>query len=85
MSHASKTLCDQELGDCRHHTFACEGHRAAQQQDGGVLHFSPIIPHFAARTRVTTWQPGSAQPPLFVQTVFGLQGGTGAHPEDVRT
>jgi len=23
------------------------------------------------------------KPPLFVQTVFGLQGGTGAHPEDV--
>jgi uncharacterized protein (DUF849 family) len=26
---------------------------------------------------------GMVQPPLFVQTVFGLQGGTGAHPEDV--
>src|SRR6201995_3230856 len=26
---------------------------------------------------------GLVKPPLFVQTVFGLQGGTGAHPEDV--
>ena len=26
---------------------------------------------------------GMVKPPLFVQTVFGLQGGTGAHPEDV--
>ena len=28
-------------------------------------------------------QQGLVKPPLFVQTVFGLQGGTGAHPEDV--
>jgi uncharacterized protein (DUF849 family)/3-hydroxyacyl-CoA dehydrogenase len=26
---------------------------------------------------------GLVKPPLFIQTVFGLQGGTGAHPEDV--
>ena len=26
---------------------------------------------------------GLVQPPLFIQTVFGLQGGIGAHPEDV--
>jgi uncharacterized protein (DUF849 family) len=26
---------------------------------------------------------GLVQPPLFVQTVFGLQGGIGAHPDDV--
>ncbi len=26
---------------------------------------------------------GLVKPPLFVQTVFGLQGGTGGHPEDV--
>ena len=26
---------------------------------------------------------GLVEPPLFVQTVFGLQGGIGAHPEDV--
>src|SRR6478672_7691779 len=28
-------------------------------------------------------EQGMVKPPLFVQTVFGLQGGTGAHPEDV--
>jgi 3,5-dioxohexanoate:acetyl-CoA acetone transferase len=28
-------------------------------------------------------EQGLVKPPLFVQTVFGLQGGTGAHPEDV--
>jgi uncharacterized protein (DUF849 family) len=28
-------------------------------------------------------QAGLVKPPLFVQTVFGLQGGIGAHPEDV--
>ena len=28
-------------------------------------------------------QQGLVKPPLFVQTVFGLQGGTGPHPEDV--
>jgi uncharacterized protein (DUF849 family) len=26
---------------------------------------------------------GLAKPPLFIQTVFGIQGGIGAHPEDV--
>lgn len=26
---------------------------------------------------------GLVKPPLFIQTVFGLQGGTGSHPEDV--
>ena len=28
-------------------------------------------------------EQGLVKPPLFIQTVFGLQGGTGAHPEDV--
>src|SRR5258708_37757098 len=28
-------------------------------------------------------EQGMVKPPLFVQTVFGLQRGTGAHPEDV--
>jgi uncharacterized protein (DUF849 family) len=27
-------------------------------------------------------EQGLVKPPLFIQTVFGLQGGTGAHPED---
>jgi hypothetical protein len=38
-------VCNQELGDCRHRTFACEAHRSTQEQDGGVLHFPPIIKH----------------------------------------
>lgn len=29
------------------------------------------------------WQQGLVQGPLFIQTVFGLLGGIGAHPEDV--
>jgi len=29
------------------------------------------------------WQEGLVQAPLFIQTVFGLLGGIGAHPEDV--
>jgi uncharacterized protein (DUF849 family) len=29
------------------------------------------------------WQEGLVQGPLFIQTVFGLLGGIGAHPEDV--
>jgi hypothetical protein len=33
----------QELGDCRHHALAREGHRCTQKQDGGVLHFPPMI------------------------------------------
>ena len=28
-------------------------------------------------------EEGAVEPPLFVQTVFGIMGGTGAHPEDV--
>ncbi|MBT2302005.1 3-keto-5-aminohexanoate cleavage protein [Variovorax paradoxus] len=30
------------------------------------------------------WQEGLVQGPLFIQTVFGLLGGIGAHPEDVQ-
>ncbi|CAN7748651.1 3-keto-5-aminohexanoate cleavage protein [Variovorax sp. LjRoot84] len=30
------------------------------------------------------WQEGLVQAPLFIQTVFGLLGGIGAHPEDVQ-
>ena len=30
------------------------------------------------------WKEGLVQAPLFVQTVFGLLGGIGAHPEDVQ-
>ena len=29
------------------------------------------------------WQEGMVKAPLFIQTVFGLLGGTGAHPDDV--
>jgi uncharacterized protein (DUF849 family) len=29
------------------------------------------------------WREGLVQAPLFIQTVFGLMGGIGAHPEDV--
>jgi uncharacterized protein (DUF849 family) len=29
------------------------------------------------------WREGLVQPPLFIQTVFGLMGGIGSHPEDV--
>src|SRR5512136_1629815 len=55
-------VCDQELGDCCHHTFACEGHRGAQQQDGGVFHFSPIILHripAAPTSAGLTWMPAA--------------------------
>jgi uncharacterized protein (DUF849 family) len=30
------------------------------------------------------WQEGLVKAPLFIQTVFGLLGGIGAHPEDVQ-
>ena len=30
------------------------------------------------------WQEGMVKAPLFIQTVFGLLGGIGAHPEDVQ-
>src|SRR5271157_3486574 len=36
-------VCRQELGDCRHRTSASEAHWRAQEQDGGVLHFPPMI------------------------------------------
>ncbi|MDB5483033.1 MAG: hypothetical protein JWO83_4086 [Caulobacteraceae bacterium] len=29
------------------------------------------------------WREGLVRPPLFIQTVFGLMGGIGSHPEDV--
>jgi hypothetical protein len=76
-------MCRQELGDCRHRTFACEAHRSAQQQNACVLHFPPMIPRGLATAKTRQFQSAwracrvteHSFAPFFSKRISGAPGG----------